>query len=149
MTDSSVENNSVENRSQKNSSVENNPAENCPIKVSVVSEYLSSASSPETNRFVFAYHVEISNQGDTESKLISRHWIITDAENKEQVVRGEGVIGKQPVIQPGEVYQYSSNAILETPIGFMQGSYSMLAHDGKRFEAPIPAFTLANPSQLN
>lgn len=121
----------------------------CPIKVSVTSEYLAKESKPRSKRYAFAYHVSIANLGEQPSKLISRHWIITDGDDREQVVRGDGVIGEQPTIKPGEVYRYSSGTIMETPVGFMRGSYQMVNHDGSHFDAPIPAFTLANPSELN
>ena len=124
-------------------------SDECPIKVNVVSEYLSAESQPEENRYVFAYHVEISNTGDEPAQLISRHWIITDGDEKVQEVKGEGVIGEKPLIKPGDAYQYSSGTILETPVGSMRGSYQMQADDGSYFDAPIPAFTLANPSSLN
>ena len=120
-----------------------------PIRVNVISEYIADQSCAEDQRFVFAYHVYIENRGQQSAQLLSRHWIITDGNEKVQEVRGEGVIGQQPVIQPGEIYQYSSGAVLQTPVGSMQGSYRMKDASGSLFDAPIPAFTLATPTALH
>lgn len=119
------------------------------IKVNVVSEYLPEESQPEAKRYVFAYHVAIANMGEEPAKLLSRHWIITDGDERVQEVKGDGVIGEQPLIQPGDTYEYSSGTILETPVGSMHGSYQMETNDGSRFDADIPTFTLANPNKLN
>ncbi|MDX8407342.1 MAG: Co2+/Mg2+ efflux protein ApaG [Mariprofundaceae bacterium] len=123
--------------------------ESSPVGVSVKPAYAPEHSDPEQGRFVFIYHISIQNRGDQAAQLISRHWIITDANGKTQEVRGDGVIGEQPVLAPGDVHRYSSFCVLETNVGCMQGSYMMLGEDGLYFDAPIPAFTLAVPGALN
>lgn len=119
------------------------------IKVSAQPKYLTEQSEPARNRYVFAYTITIENAGTTAAQLISRHWIITDAMGHVQEVRGEGVVGEQPLLAPGERFQYTSGAVLETPVGTMQGSYQMLADDGERFDAQIPLFRLAVPNVLH
>ena len=119
------------------------------IRVKVESFYIPEQSDPMTGRYVFAYNVSISNEGSTPAKLLSRHWIITDANGRIQEVEGEGVVGEQPYLQPGEDYHYTSGAMLETPVGSMQGRYMMVDDDGIRFEAEIPAFTLSRPHALH
>ena len=119
------------------------------IEVDVESTYLEEQSAPSEHRFVFAYTVTLRNSGDVPAKLMTRHWIITDANGRVQEVRGEGVVGEQPHLRPGEGFRYSSGAVLETPVGAMQGSYQMLGDDGQRFDAPIPAFRLAKPGLLH
>lgn len=119
------------------------------VTVKASSEYLESESNPESERFVFAYHVRITNAGDSPAQLVSRHWIITDGNDEIEEVKGDGVIGEQPWIEPGDSFEYSSGAILKTPIGFMQGAYHMKAEDGTAFDAEIPPFTLAQPRLLN
>lgn len=119
------------------------------IRVSVRSEYLPEQSDADSNRWVFAYHVTIRNEGDQPAKLLTRHWVITDAEERTQEVHGEGVIGEQPSISPGEEFRYSSGAVLETSVGTMHGSYQMLAEDGTCFDAEIPPFTLAPPNTIH
>ena len=121
----------------------------CDIKVQVVTRYIDDQSEPDSDRYVFAYTITISNEGDVAAKLISRHWIITDANGKVQEVSGDGVVGEQPHLQPGEEFRYSSGAVLETPVGAMQGLYRMEADDGVNFDAPIAAFTLAVPGLLH
>ncbi len=121
----------------------------CLIVVEVTPEYLPEQSEPENNRYVFAYHILISNQGSVAAQLVSRHWIITDANGGINEVRGEGVVGEQPWLTPGDEHAYSSFCILETPVGVMQGSYQMVAEDGREFEAEIPLFSLAVPGALN
>ena len=121
----------------------------CDIKVQVVTRYIDDQSEPDSDRYVFAYTITISNEGDVAAKLISRHWIITDANGKVQEVSGDGVVGEQPHLQPGEEFRYSSGAVLETPVGAMQGLYRMKADDGVNFDAPIAAFTLAVPGLLH
>jgi ApaG protein len=106
-------------------------------------------SDPEENRYVFSYRIRITNRGTEPAQLISRHWVITDADGKVQEVRGQGVIGEQPVVQPGESFEYSSGSILETPFGTMRGSYQMQAADGARFNADIPEFILSGPRMLH
>ncbi len=119
------------------------------INVRVESEYLSDQSDAEANRWVFAYHVTIRNEGDQPAQLLTRHWVITDGEERTQEVHGEGVIGEQPRIAPGQEFRYTSGAVLETRVGSMHGSYQMLAEDGTCFDASIPAFTLAPPHALH
>lgn len=122
---------------------------NYRISVEAVAEYIADQSAPDDDRFVFAYHITIRNTGDVTAQLISRHWIITDSNNKVQEVRGQGVIGEQPRLAPGEEFRYSSGCVLETPVGTMQGSYQMTAEDGHRFDAEIPPFVLAMPRTLH
>lgn len=119
------------------------------IRVSVKGEYLPAQSDPGQGRYAFAYHVTIRNAGTVGAQLLSRHWIVTNGNQQVQEVFGEGVIGEKPVLAPGQVHHYSSGTVLDTPVGAMQGSYQMVAADGTRFEAPIPAFTLAVPRALN
>ncbi|MGK0271664.1 MAG: ApaG protein [Cocleimonas sp.] len=119
------------------------------ISVTVDSQYIEAESNPEANRFVFAYTVSIVNQGDIGAKLISRHWIITDANNRTQEVKGKGVIGEQPYLKPGESFEYTSGTMMETPVGSMHGSYQMIANDEHSFDAVIEPFTLALPKILN
>ncbi|PIE41781.1 MAG: Co2+/Mg2+ efflux protein ApaG [Gammaproteobacteria bacterium] len=119
------------------------------ILVDVKTEYIPDQSDKNQQRFVFAYHVTISNEGNQPAQLISRHWIITDGNKQVQEVRGEGVIGKQPTIKPGENFEYTSGAVLETPVGSMHGSYEMVGANGEMFHTKIPVFTLASPNALN
>ena len=119
------------------------------IAVHVISEYIADQSNATENRFVFAYHVRIENHGNLPAQLLSRHWIITDGNQKVQEVKGEGVIGEQPTIMPGEIFEYSSGAVLQTPVGSMKGSYQMVDTTGSIFDAPIPIFTLASPTALH
>ncbi|MCP4407046.1 MAG: Co2+/Mg2+ efflux protein ApaG [Gammaproteobacteria bacterium] len=119
------------------------------IKVKVDTAYIESQSNAERNRYVFAYTITIQNQGAIPAKLLTRHWIITDSNGKIQEVRGEGVIGEQPHLRPGEGFQYTSGTMLETPVGTMHGSYQMLADDGTEFDAEIEAFTLSIPRVLH
>jgi ApaG protein len=119
------------------------------ISVAVDTRYLEDQSDPDEQRYVFAYTITIRNRGSVPAKLLGRHWVITDANGKVQEVRGEGVVGEQPHLMPGQGFRYTSGAVLETPVGSMQGSYQMLADDGVQFEAPIPAFTLAIPGKIH
>ena len=119
------------------------------IEIHVNTEYLPEHSNEDEGYFVFAYHIRIENAGSLAAKLISRYWLITDGNENTEEVKGSGVVGEQPEIEPGETYVYTSGAALRTPVGVMQGSYQMLAADGARFEAPIPAFRLAKPQQLH
>ncbi len=121
----------------------------CDIRIHVATRYVDEQSDPEMDRYVFAYTITISNDGSVAAKLISRHWIITDANGKVQEVSGDGVVGEQPHLQPGEEFQYSSGAVLDTPVGAMQGLYRMETDDGVNFDAPIAAFTLAVPGLLH
>ena len=117
--------------------------------IDVDTRFLDDQSAPEEGRYVFAYTIHIRNQGKVPARLLGRHWLITDGNGKEHEVVGEGVVGEQPWLRPGEGFQYTSGAVLETDIGTMRGSYDMLADDGTRFAAPIPAFTLAVPRTLH
>ena len=117
--------------------------------IEITTRFLDEQSRPSEDRYVFAYTINIRNTGDVPARLLDRHWIITDANGRVEEVRGEGVVGEQPLLQPGEHFEYTSGAVLETSVGTMQGSYGMLADDGTRFEAPIPAFTLAVPRTLH
>lgn len=119
------------------------------IEIRVQARFLAEQSTPEDGRFVFAYTIRIHNAGKMPARLISRHWLITDDNGKVQEVRGDGVVGEQPWLRPGEDFEYTSGAILETALGTMRGSYQMLADDGTQFEAPIDAFTLAVPRTLH
>jgi ApaG protein len=119
------------------------------IRVEVETSYLEHQSEPREHRYVFAYTITIRNEGEVPAKLLTRHWIITDANGRVQEVRGDGVVGEQPHLAPGEGFRYSSAAQIETPVGAMQGSYQMLADDGAQFDAPIAAFRLAVPRLLH
>lgn len=119
------------------------------IDVLVETEFLPEQSSAEYQRWVFAYHIRILNRGAMTARLLTRHWIITDGEERVREVHGEGVVGEQPSIAPGQEFQYSSGAVLQTEVGSMRGNYQMLAEDGTCFDAPIPAFTLAVPRALH
>jgi len=119
------------------------------IIVSVDTTYLESQSSSDDDRYVFAYTVTIQNNGEVPAKLLTRHWIITDSNGKTQEVRGDGVVGEQPHLKPGEGFQYTSGTMLETPVGTMHGSYQMQADDGTEFDAEIELFTLSAPRVLH
>src|SRR5450759_3071725 len=116
------------------------------IRVTARSAFLPEQSDEQAERYVFAYTIRITNEGAASAQLISRHWIITDAANQIQEVRGLGVIGEQPVLRPGESFEYSSGSSLPTAMGTMRGSYQMVAEDGTQFDAEIPSFTLSVPS---
>jgi ApaG protein len=118
------------------------------IRVEVETSYLDEQSDPKERRYVFSYTITIRNEGSVPARLLTRHWIITDANGKVQEVRGDGVVGEQPYLKPGQGFRYSSGAVLETPVGAMQGSYAMIGDDGMRFDAPIAAFRLAMPGIL-
>lgn len=121
----------------------------CEIGIQVVTDYVDDQSEPSSDRYVFAYTITITNNGEIPARLISRHWIITDANGKVQEVTGDGVVGEQPHLNPGEEFRYSSGAVLETPVGAMQGLYRMEADNGVNFDAPIAPFTLAVPGVLH
>jgi ApaG protein len=120
-----------------------------PIRVDVQTSYVSDQSDPGAQRYVFSYTITILNEGSEPARLLRRHWLITDANGKVQEVRGDGVVGEQPHLQPGQGFRYSSGAILETPVGTMQGSYQMETDQGQRFDAPIAPFRLAMPGILH
>jgi len=119
------------------------------IRIQVVTHYIDEQSEPDVGRFVFAYTITIENSGSIPAKLLSRHWLITDANGKVQEVSGDGVVGEQPYLIPGDTFRYSSGAVLDTPVGAMQGRYRMQADNGVDFDAPIPPFTLAVPGMLH
>ncbi len=119
------------------------------IQVDVQTHYIEEQSNPEQDYYVFAYTITIVNKGDQAAKLINRHWIITDSNQKVQEVRGEGVVGEQPHLKPGEQFVYTSGTMLETSIGTMRGSYEMRAEDGKLFDATIDEFVLSTPRVLH
>jgi ApaG protein len=119
------------------------------IEVLPLPQFIPEQSDPENDRFIFAYTVTITNVGEIPAQLVSRHWIITDGNNEVQEVRGLGVIGKQPLLQPGESFQYTSGSSLTTPVGTMKGTYQMVAEDGTHFAAEIPEFVLAMPRALH
>ena len=119
------------------------------IEVSVETTYVAEHSEPEEGRFVFAYTITLVNRGSVSAQLLSRHWVITDADSQVEEVRGDGVVGEQPVLKPGEGFRYTSGAVIETPVGTMQGSYQMVAEDGQQFDATIPEFVLSAPRTLH
>ena len=119
------------------------------ISVEVETAYLEEQSEPRERRYVFSYTITIRTEGEVPAKLLTRHWVITDANGRVQEVRGDGVVGEQPYLKPGQGFRYSSGAVLETPVGAMQGSYQMVADDGATFDAAIPAFRLAMPGMLH
>jgi ApaG protein len=119
------------------------------IEVSVETTYVAEHSEPEEDRFVFAYTITLVNRGSVSAQLLSRHWVITDADSQVEEVRGDGVVGEQPVLKPGEGFRYTSGAVIETPVGTMQGSYQMVAEDGQQFDATIPEFVLSAPRTLH
>ena len=119
------------------------------IDVRVKTEYLPEQSDPAAGRHVFSYTITLINTGTVAAQLISRHWVITDADNRVQEVRGLGVVGEQPLLQPGQRFEYSSGSALATPVGTMKGSYQLTAEDGHQFEAPIPEFVLSMPRMLH
>ncbi len=120
-----------------------------PIDINVTTTYLAEHSEPKKQRFVFTYTITIKNLSELPTKLLSRHWIITDANDVVQEVQGEGVIGEQPRIEPGAEFTYSSGVVLETGAGTMEGSYQMRNDDGELFDAPIPTFALTRPASLH
>jgi len=126
-------------------------AESKRYEIEVVAKpaYLADRSDPAKSEYVFAYTITITNTGNVTAQLISRHWFITDGEHRVQEVKGLGVIGQQPVLKPGEKFEYTSGASLPTPVGTMRGSYQMVAEDGHTFDAPIPSFTLSVPRTLH
>ena len=119
------------------------------ISVSASVQYLPDQSDEKSGRYVFAYTISIHNTGNATAQLISRHWIITDAEHKVQEVKGLGVVGEQPLLKPGESFEYTSGTSLRTAVGTMRGTYQMVAEDGKAFDAAIPPFTLSVPRVLH
>lgn len=119
------------------------------ITVTAATQFIPDQSDEAANRYVFAYTITITNTGTTAAQLISRHWIITDAHQDVQEVRGIGVVGEQPMLQPGQKFEYTSGTAIATPVGGMRGSYQMVAEDGEHFEAEIPEFALSMPRVLH
>lgn len=119
------------------------------IKINVRTAYVEDRSSPDDNRYFFAYSIKIANNGDISAQLMSRHWVITDAENNQQEVRGDGVVGKQPLITPGTTFEYTSGTFLATPVGTMHGSYQMKSSNGDVFNTEIKPFLLSFPRTLH
>lgn len=119
------------------------------IEIDVRTVYLPGQSAPEEDRYVFAYTITITNSGTIPARLMTRHWIITDANERTREVRGDGVVGEQPYLLPGTSFQYTSGTILETPVGTMRGSYQMIGDDGAKFDAEIPSFILSIPRTLH
>ena len=125
------------------------PEKKYEITVSARTMFIPDQSDTDNGRYVFAYTITIANTGNVPAQLVSRHWIITDANNQVQEVRGMGVVGEQPRLQPKESFEYTSGTAIATPVGTMHGSYQMVADDGVRFDAPIPQFTLSMPRVLH
>jgi ApaG protein len=125
----------------------NNPSDG--FNVVVQTDFIAEQSEPSRNRYVFAYRITITNTGHQSAQLMSRKWVITDGDGKVQEVSGEGIVGQQPVIEPGQKHQYTSGTVLETKVGSMTGFYGMVAADGQEFNTPIPAFTLSFPNALH
>lgn len=119
------------------------------IDIVVVSEFVAGQSEPEKDRYVFAYTITITNSGSQTCQLLRRHWIITDASGQVEEVRGEGVIGQQPVLNGGESFKYTSGAVLQTPVGAMHGSYQFSGDSGQLFDVDIPAFSLSMPNLVH
>lgn len=119
------------------------------IQVSARTAFIPEQSDLDNGRYVFAYTITITNAGSVPAQLVSRHWIITDANDQVQEVRGLGVVGEQPLLRPNESFQYTSGTAIATPVGTMRGSYQMIAEDGRQFDAPIPEFTLSMPRVLH
>jgi len=119
------------------------------ITVAVKTVYLADQSDPSRNQYVFAYTITVTNAGTVAAQLVSRHWIITDSDHHVQEVKGAGVVGQQPLLKPGETFEYTSGANLPTAVGTMRGTYQMVAEDGHAFEAEIPTFTLSVPRVLH
>ncbi|MSR13870.1 MAG: Co2+/Mg2+ efflux protein ApaG [Gammaproteobacteria bacterium] len=125
------------------------PTASHDIRVNVATTFVAEQSDPARNRYVFAYTITIENVGEVAAQLLTRHWIITDASGHVQEVKGDGVVGVQPHLEPGDSFRYTSGAVIETPVGTMQGTYHMLADDGVQFEAPIAVFRLSVPNVLH
>lgn len=127
--------------------MENNSAQNIQVVAQV--KYIEEQSDEADSRYVFSYTITLTNNGESAAQLLGRHWVITDSNNQVQEVRGQGVVGEQPVIKPGQSYGYTSGTVISTPVGTMSGSYQMVAEDGTKFDAPIPQFVLSVPRVLH
>ena len=119
------------------------------ITIHVETSYIEAQSAPDEDQYAFSYTITIHNTGTEAAKLLNRHWVITDANGKIEEVRGEGVVGEQPYLKPGEAFRYTSGAMLDTPVGSMEGEYEMIDDEGREFLAPIPPFSLAVPNKLH
>jgi ApaG protein len=119
------------------------------ILIEATPYFIAEQSAPEKDHYVFAYTITITNEGTVPAQLLNRHWLITDSNGKTQEVRGSGVVGEQPYLKPGEMFRYTSGAVLETPVGTMQGQYTMQSDEGENFNAEIPQFTLSIPRTLH
>ncbi len=126
-----------------------NTQQSYQITVTPEARFIAEQSNADIGRYAFAYTITITNTGNVTAQLISRHWIITDANNQVQEVKGQGVVGAQPKLKPGESFEYTSGSMLATPVGTMRGSYQMVAEDGTRFDAEIPEFALSAPRVLH
>ena len=120
-----------------------------PIMITVITEYLTEQSQPEENRYAFAYHITIKNQSVRSAKILTRHWIIVDANQERKEVHGEGIVGKRPIILSGDKYEYTSAVVLDTPVGTMEGSYQLVDDGGVTFNAPIQLFLLSIPHAVH
>ncbi len=127
--------------------MENNSVQKIQVVAQV--KYIEEQSDEADNRYVFSYTITLTNNGESAAQLLGRHWVITDSNNQVQEVRGQGVVGEQPVIKPGQSFGYTSGTVLSTPVGTMTGSYQMVAEDGTKFDAPIPQFVLSVPRVLH
>jgi ApaG protein len=127
--------------------MENNSAQKIQIVAQV--KYVPEQSDEADNRYVFTYTITVTNNGESAAQLLGRHWIITDSNNQVQEVRGQGVVGEQPLIKPGQSFGYTSGTVLSTPVGTMTGSYQMVTEDGTKFDATIPQFVLSVPRVLH
>ena len=123
--------------------------DNYDISVKVEPAYIEEQSDPEMENCVFSYTVTITNNGNIPARLLTRHWVITNGDGETQEVKGDGVVGEQPYLKPGEGFQYTSGTLIKTPVGSMHGSYQMLSDDGKEFDAPIPEFYLVVPKTMH
>ncbi len=112
-------------------------------------QFIAEQSDPEADQYVFAYTITVHNTGEVTARLLSRHWVITDADGKVEEVKGDGVVGEQPLLRPGEAFRYTSGCPLETPVGSMRGTYHCVAEDGTHFDAPVPEFVLSGPRVLH
>ena len=124
---------------------------NSPQKIQIVAQvkYVEEQSDEADNRYVFTYTITVTNNGESAAQLLGRHWVITDSNNQVQEVRGQGVVGEQPLIKPGQSFGYTSGTVLSTPVGTMTGSYQMVSEDGTKFDAAIPQFVLSVPRVLH
>ena len=121
----------------------------CEISINVATDYVDDQSDPDIGRYVFAYTITIANQGSVAARLLSRHWVITDGNGKVEEVRGPGVVGEQPILDPGQSFDYTSGCPLTTDVGKMEGSYQMITEDGEMFDAEIAPFTLCQSDTIN